>query len=76
MNTGYAMVNGINGSLIMGKDDILRMYKAMPKAKIITVHMDAVNHTMTSSEEVRELVKENSLSDRVYVPREGEILSF
>lgn len=76
MNTGYAMVNGINGSLIMGKDDILRMYKAMPKAKIITVHMNAVNHTITSSEEVRELVKENSLSDRVYVPREGEILSF
>ena len=76
MNTGYAMVNGINGSLIMGKDDIIRMYKAMPEAKIIAVHMDAVNHTMTSSEEVREFVKENSLSDRVYVPREGEILSF
>ena len=76
MNTGYAMVNGINGSLIMGKDDIIRMYKEMPEAKIIAVHMDAVNHTMTSSEEVRELVKGNSLTDRVYVPREGETLSF
>lgn len=76
MNTGYAMVNGIAGSLIMGKDDILRMYKAMPDAKIITVHMDAVNHTMTSSKEVRELVKANNLSDRVSVPREGESLKF
>ena len=76
MNTGYAMVNGINGSLIMGKDDILRMYKTMPEAKIIAVHMDAVNHTMVSSEEVRELVREHGLNDRVYVPREGETLSF
>ncbi len=38
--------------------------------------MDAVNHTTVSSGEVRELVKEHGLSDRVYVPREGEILSF
>ncbi len=76
MNTGYAMVNGINGSLIMGKDDILRMYKTMPEAKIIAVHMDAVNHTTVSSEEVRELVMEHGLNDRVYVPREGEALSF
>ena len=54
----------------------LRMYEAMPDAKIIAVHMDAVNHTMTSSEEVRELVKTHSLSDRVSVPREGESLKF
>lgn len=76
MNTGYAMVNGIEGSLIMGKDDILHMYKAMPEAKIIAVHMDAVNHTTVSSEEVREFVKNNKLEDRVYVPHEGETLKF
>ena len=76
MNTGYAMVNGIEGSLIMGKDDILHMYKAMTEAKIIAVHMDAVNHTMVSSEEVREFMKSNKLEDRVYVPHEGEKLKF
>ncbi len=74
MNTGYAMVNSVEGSLIMGKDDILRMYKTMPEAKIIAVHMDAVNHTTVSSEEVRELIREHGLNDRVYVPREGEAL--
>ena len=76
MNTGYAVLSGFEGSLIMGKDDILHMYKAMPEAKIIAVHMDAVNHTMTSSDEVREFVKAQSLGDRVYVPREGETLKF
>ena len=76
MNTGYAQVNGIEGSLIMGRDDILKMYRTMPEAKIIAVHMDAVNHTMTSSDEARKFVLENKLEDRVYVPREGEILKF
>ena len=60
----------------MGKDDILRMYKAVPEAKIIAVHMDAVNHTMQSSEEVRDFVESNNLQDRVYVPHEGETLTF
>ena len=76
MNTGYAVLSGFDGSLIMGKDDILHMYNAMPEAKIIAVHMDAVNHTMTSSDEVREFVKAHSLGDRVYIPREGETLKF
>ncbi len=76
MNTGYAMFNGVDGGLIMGKDDILKMYKTMPEAKIIAVHMDAVNHTMTSSDDIRKFIQENKLEDRVFVPREGEILNF
>ena len=76
MNTGYAVLNTFEGSLIMGKDDILRMYKVVPEAKIIAVHMDAVNHTMQSSEEVRAFVKSYNLQDRVYVPHEGETLTF
>ncbi|MBQ6772568.1 MAG: MBL fold metallo-hydrolase [Synergistaceae bacterium] len=76
MNTGYAMINGFKGSLIMGTDDILKMHNTMTDAKIIAVHMDAVNHTTISSDQVREFVKDKALSDRVYIPREGEILNF
>ncbi|MBQ7576891.1 MAG: MBL fold metallo-hydrolase [Synergistaceae bacterium] len=76
MNTGYAMINGFSGSLIMGTDDILRMYNSMPAAKIIAVHMDAVNHTTISSSQARKFVNDNGLSDRVYIPHEGEILKF
>ncbi|MBR0186366.1 MAG: MBL fold metallo-hydrolase [Synergistaceae bacterium] len=75
MNTGYAMVSGIEGSLIMGKDDVIHAYKTLPsKVKIIAVHMDAVNHTTVSSEEMRELVGKNKMEDRVFIPREGEVL--
>lgn len=76
MNTGYAMINGFSGSLIMGTDDILKMYNTMPDAKIIAVHMDAVNHTTISSSQVRKFVKDKALSDRVYIPHEGEVLNF
>ena len=48
----------------------------MPAAKLIAVHMDAVNHTTINSDQARKFVKENNLADRVNIPREGEILKF
>lgn len=76
LNTGYAMVNGLKGSLIMGKDDVIHACRVMPDSKIIAVHMDAVNHTTVSSNEIRELVKKHNLENKVSVPREGEIINF
>lgn len=81
LNTGYARIKGLNGtafsgSLIMGTDDIVHAYKTVPKAQIITVHMDTVNHTMVTSDDVRKLIKEKKMEDRVSVPREGEILRY
>ena len=82
LNTGYARVkDGINGkafsgSLIMGTDDVIHAYKAAPQAQIIAVHMDAVNHTMVTSDDVRELVTEKKMEDRVSVPREGETIKY
>ena len=77
MNAGYAMINGFEGSLIMGKDDVLHAYKTLsPETKIIAVHMDAVNHTTVSSNEMRDFVEKNSMKNHVLIPHEGEVLSF
>lgn len=81
LNTGYARINDpdgneLPGGLIMGSDDVTRAYKAAPKAQIIAVHMDAVNHTVVTSDDVRELIKEKKMENRVSVPREGEILKY
>jgi hypothetical protein len=46
LNTGYAQVNGFDGSIIMGKDDVARAYRFSPKASIVGVHMESVNHAM------------------------------
>ena len=75
MNTGYAQVEGNPDGIIMGKADVAKARQAAPKADIITVHMDAVNHAAVTSDEMRKFVKENQLS-KVAVPKEGEVLKY
>lgn len=76
MNTGYAQIQGMDGGIIMGKEDVPRMVKTAPNAKVVAVHMDAVNHATVTSEEMRQLVKEKGLEKQVAVPKEGETLTY
>lgn len=64
------------GSLVMGKDDIYGVYKAAPNAKIISVHMEAVNHWALSREELRRYINEKGITSNVFVPEDGEAYSF
>lgn len=76
LNTGNALVNGFQDSIIMGKEDTLRAYKAAPKATIIAVHMDTINHTALSRKDLRKYVQEKRLQDRVLIPADGEVTRF
>ncbi|KOR79195.1 hypothetical protein AM232_12565 [Bacillus sp. FJAT-21352] len=60
------------GSLIMGKEDIYEVHKAASNAKIISVHMEAVNHWALSREELKNFSKEKGFSSRILVPEDGE----
>src|SRR3546814_8172067 len=40
INAGYAMLNDYYGSIIMGKEDVLRAAQTAPTATIIATHMD------------------------------------
>lgn len=64
------------GSLIMGKEDVHEVSKAAPNAKIITVHMEAVNHWGLSREELKSFINENEHMSNVLVPDDGESYSF
>ncbi|MCF7619126.1 MBL fold metallo-hydrolase [Bacillus sonorensis] len=64
------------GSLVMGKDDIYEVYKAAPRAKIITSHMEAVNHWTLSREELKSFIGEKGISSQVLVPDDGESYTF
>ncbi|WP_272011192.1 MBL fold metallo-hydrolase [Roseovarius sp. ZX-A-9] len=44
LNAGYAMVQGIDGGIIMGTEDVLRVHQAAPEARLIASHMEAINH--------------------------------
>ncbi|KAF9117281.1 hypothetical protein BGW39_002385 [Mortierella sp. 14UC] len=76
LNTGDARLTGFSDSIIMGKDDTLHAHRAAPNATIIAVHMDAINHTALSREELREYVQRKNIQDRVLIPADGESLKF
>ncbi|MET3729020.1 L-ascorbate metabolism protein UlaG (beta-lactamase superfamily) [Fictibacillus halophilus] len=64
------------GSLVMGKDDVYEVYKAAPNAKVIAVHMEAVNHWGLSRKELKKFVSENGITSSVLVPDDGESYRF
>ncbi|CAN7403229.1 MBL fold metallo-hydrolase [Massilia sp. LjRoot122] len=76
MNAGDARMIGYAGSIIMGKDDVLRAYQQMPNATIIATHMDAINHMTLSRKELKEHVRQHGIQDRVRIPADGEVLKF
>ncbi|MCY8235514.1 MBL fold metallo-hydrolase [Priestia endophytica] len=64
------------GSLIMGKEDIYEVHKAAPNAKIISVHMEAVNHWTLSREELKNFSKEKEFLNSILIPEDGESYTF
>lgn len=76
LNAGYAMLNGFDDSIIMGKDDVLRAVQAAPDATVVATHMDAINHMALSREELKQYVKEHSIQDQVEIPEDGALLDF
>ena len=76
INAGYAMLEGFDDSIIMGKQDVLHAYRTAPEATIVATHMDAINHMAQSRAELREFVGEQDIADRVEIPEDGAVLGF
>lgn len=64
------------GSLVMGKEDIYEVYKTSPNAKIISIHMEAVNHWTLSRAELKSFIEEKGITSNVLVPDDGDSYSF
>nr|WP_226893104.1 MBL fold metallo-hydrolase [Pectobacterium aquaticum] len=76
LNAGKAKLTGFEGSIIMGEEDVLRASQAVKNAKIVAVHMDAVNHMSLTREELRAYVKKQGIESRVDIPEDGASLAF
>ena len=76
LNTGNALVDGFKESIIMGKEDTYRATQKAPNAKVVAVHMDAINHMSVTRAELAEYVKDKGIQDKVLIPIDGETLSF
>lgn len=76
LNAGKAKLIGFDGSIIMGEKDVLRATQAAKNAKIVAVHMDAVNHMSLTRKELRGYVKKQGIESRVDIPEDGASLAF
>ena len=75
LNAGDAQVVGL-GSIIMGKEDVWRVFQAAPQAQIIATHLEAVNHAVLTRQELARYSEEKAMASRVNIPADGETLSF
>ncbi|KQZ76712.1 hypothetical protein ASE06_05930 [Sphingopyxis sp. Root214] len=77
LNTGDAQLTDFDGSIIMGKDDLYRAYQFAPNARVVGIHMEAVNHTMLTRAELRRFIEEKRLDTRrALVPDDGQSYDF
>ncbi|MBI5615593.1 MAG: MBL fold metallo-hydrolase [Gammaproteobacteria bacterium] len=72
LNCCDAQVTGF-GSIIMNKDHVREVYRALPHAMLVASHMEAVNHATLTRAELRRFLDEMRMTDRVLVPDDGEI---
>jgi L-ascorbate metabolism protein UlaG (beta-lactamase superfamily) len=61
LNAGYAMVQGIDGGIIMGTEDVLRVHQAAPGTLLIASHMEAINHCILTRAELRSFAEAEGL---------------
>ena len=76
LNAGKAKMTGFEGAIIMGEEDVLRAAQTAKGAKIVAVHMDAVNHMSLTREELRNYVKKQGIESRVDIPEDGASLKY
>lgn len=68
---------GNMATLLMGEEEIIEIAKLAPNAKIIAIHMEALDHCTTSRESLRKKASEAGISEeQLIIPVEGEVITF
>ncbi len=62
--------------ITMDFDGLKQIKQLLPDAKIITVHMDAINHCLLSKENLKENLAQESWASDINIPNEGDMLEF
>ena len=74
VNSGGAVVKGYEATpIIMDEKQVMALIQESGKAKVIAVHMDAVDHCRTTREVLCKEAKRNNVSaDKLIIPKDGE----
>lgn len=60
--------------IIMTSEDVVRVCRAAPRAEVVAVHMEALNHCLLSRDELGQDLEREGLASRVKIPADGERL--
>ncbi|MFL5807840.1 MAG: MBL fold metallo-hydrolase [Roseiflexaceae bacterium] len=73
VNTGAAQF--LSGDPItMTADDVVRVCRARPTARVIAVHMEAVNHCLLTRAELSDRLVREGLDQQAQIPADGELI--
>jgi L-ascorbate metabolism protein UlaG (beta-lactamase superfamily) len=70
LNTGAARLRG-GERIVMDADDVVAVARRAPAARVVAVHLDAINHCVQTRADVHQCLHEQELTDRVTVPEDG-----
>ena len=73
VNAGGARFN-VGDPITMTAEDVTKVCQAVPKSKIIAVHMEAINHCMESRDSLHTYLKQVGFQNQVLIPVDGEIM--
>jgi L-ascorbate metabolism protein UlaG (beta-lactamase superfamily) len=65
----------IGSPILMPLEEIVAFVRNAPN-KVIANHLDALNHCPTTRSKLKQVLDENGLLSKVYIPDDGETLSF
>jgi len=64
------------GPITMTSEDVAAVCRSISSARIVAVHMEAVNHCVETREELRQFLEKENLLAQVLIPADGEVLTF
>jgi L-ascorbate metabolism protein UlaG (beta-lactamase superfamily) len=70
VNAGGARFRG-GEPIVMDADDVVAVARRAPNARIVAVHLDAINHCVETRADLHQRLHEEQLTERVTVPEDG-----
>jgi len=70
LNAGAARFTG-GRPIVMNADDVIAVAERVPDARVVAVHLDAMNHCVETRADLHQRLHDAGLTERVTVPEDG-----
>ena len=70
VNASGARLRG-GDPIVMDADDVVAVARRVPGARVVAVHLDAINHCVQTRADLHQCLHDEGLTERVTVPEDG-----